>query len=526
MRFYPKARKERPSKDDPSVRPVRLAVLKAVTINLILLQILFLGLFCYLFGSLFQETDHVHNFNILFVDYDGGPIGAAVRSGYETLQGPSFPSLMERPTSAYPQPGSITSAVCDINYWGALYTTPNASDRLTAALAGGPAASSYNQSNVLVVVWNQARYPTVIDSAVFDTMKALSDAARVAYSLATARQAIQTSLNSSDPAALAAFSDPWTLASVNLQPTSQGSRVIYNTLCIILILIQEFFYLGYVNGVYMQFKLYTTVTPHRIAVVRQIISGVYTFVGSLCTTGAIWAFRSGWDVNAYQFLLCWMALWLFAHLNFVILDVFTIWISPPFVPMALISWIVLNVTSVLLPFELSPGFYKWGYALPAHSVFNVLIDIWSHGCNPQLYYALPVLFVYEVVGVILSSIGVYRRAHYAVLKQEAEEKSCDDRAAAILSEHQQQQQQEEEEEEESSLTQEDTIHEASDIGDSEEIGRETTRPMRRRRATVTALEGQNELADMLRREITRSEMERVTSSRDNTGPSFEVPFVS
>jgi hypothetical protein len=34
------------------------------------------------------------------------------------------------------------------------------------------------------------------------------------------------------------------------------------------ILIQEFFFLGTVNGLYSQFKLYTSVSPHRMVIAR------------------------------------------------------------------------------------------------------------------------------------------------------------------------------------------------------------------------------------------------------------------
>lgn len=510
MGFYPKARQSRPSIHDPAVRPLRLALLKASATNLLALQLLFLALFSYLFGSLFLQTTHIHNIDILFVDYDGGEIGTAVRDAYKQLEGPGFPTLMERSPLAYPQPRAIENAVCDIKFWGAFYTTANASNRLTAAFAGGSAASSYNKSDVLTVVWNEARYSTVVDSAILQSMEELSEAARVAYSQTITPQAIPN-LNSSDSAAISAFSNPWTLASVNFQPTTQGSRLIYNTLCVILILIQEFFFLGYVNGLYFQFKLYTSLTPHRVAIARQIISGIYTFVGSLSTTGAVWAFRNGWNVGGSQFVLCWMVLWLFAHLNFLVLDVFTIWISPPFVPMALITWIVLNVTSILVPFELSPGFYKWGYALPAHSLFNTFIDIWSRGCNPQLYYALLVLFAYEIVGLVFSTIGVYRRSHYAVLKQEAEEKALQERIAAAISAQTGDQ-----------LTREETSQEipTSQTSDTEQEARVPVS----RRATVTTIEGQDELAGMIRREMTRPGLEKVASSRDNAGPCFDLPF--
>jgi hypothetical protein len=485
-------------------------MLKSAGVNLLLLQILFLGLFCYLFGSLFQQNSHIHNIKILFVDYDGGAIGDAVRVTSQKLQGPGFPTVIERSTSAYPQPQSIDGAVCDIKYWGAIYTTANASNALTAAYAGGSAASSYDKGDVLTMVWNEARYPTVADSTVQSNLKLLSQTARIAYSDANAKQAIQ-SLNTSDPTAIAIFSNPWTLADDDLQATSQGSRLVYNTLVVILIMIQEFFYLGTINGLYAQFKLYTSVTPHRMAIVRLIISGIYTLIGSLCTAGAIWAFRNGWHVNGNQFALTWAVLWLFAHLTFLVLDVFTIWLPPPYVPMALITWVVTNVTSILLPFELSPGFYKVGFALPAHSVFNVLVNIWSGGCNPQLYYALPVLFIYELLGATLSTIGVYRRAHYAAIKAEADEKDAESRIAAAILQQQ-----------EAQLVRMETL-EAAQEGETSDTDHEDTGTMQRI-GTINTVTNQEELAENIRRVMSRPKVEGRDDSRNSVGPSFALPF--
>lgn len=511
MGFYSKAREPRLSIHDPAVRPRRLGVLKAATINFLALQFLFLGLFCYLFASLFQQTTHVHNINILFVDYDGGSIGDAFRDAYRQAKGPGFPTLIERPASEYPEPNTINDTICNVKYWGSLYVSPNSSNHLTAALAGGSAASLYNKSEVLTLVWNEARYPTVIDSAVYNPMQELSEGARIAYMNSYGKQAIQA-LNISDLAALAAFSDPWTLKSVNLQPTSQGSRAIYNTLVIILILIEEFFYLGYINGLYMQFKLYVSVSPHHVAIERHIISGVFTFIGSLCASGAIWAFRHGWHVNTNQFVVTWMALWLFAHVNFLILDIFTIWSAPSFIPMALISWVVLNITSILLPLELSPGLYSWGYALPAHSIFQILIDIWSGGCNPQLDYALPVLFAYEIFGLVLSTIGVYRRSHYAIIKQESDEKALQEAVTpAIIAQRQ------------NELAKE-KAGTAQDLQESETREREIERGAIQRRATGPTWTGREEVMEIIRRELSRPREDRPLTSRNSNGLCFDLPF--
>ncbi|BCR96798.1 SNG1 family protein [Aspergillus luchuensis] len=495
MALYAAAR-QRPHRSihDPEVRPLRLAVLKAATINLLILQLLFLGLFCYLFGSIFQQTTHIHNLNVLFVDYDGGAIGRAVRAAYQQLQGSGFPTLREQSVQAYPNPASIVSTVCNIHYWGGLYIVENASSRLSAALTGIGTAI-YNTSDVMTLVWNEARYSTVVDSALESNILSLSEAARIIYTT-TNGPAILPTMNTSDQTAIATLANPWTLSTINIQPTTQGSRLIYNTLVVILILIQEFFYLGYLNGLYQQFHLYTSVDAHRIAIIRQLISATYTFIGSLCTTGAIWAFRYGWHVNGAQFMITWMALWLFAHLNFLVLDVFTIWLAPPVVPMALISWVVLNVSSILLPFELSPGFYKWGYALPAHAIFQVMVDIWSGGCNPQLDYALPVLFAYEIVGMVLSSLGVYRRAHYAVLAEEAKKESQERLAVDAEGEA-----------------------EKETPGTNGEEGPAGAAEAEEGEPSESQPEG---FGERIREEMSR--LEGVHTTRQNTGPSFDLPY--
>lgn len=64
--------------------------------------------------------------------------------------------------------------------------------------------------------------------------------------------------------------------------------------------------------------------------------------------------------------------------------------------------------------------------------FLVLADVWSRGCNPQLRYALPIMFAWEVLGLALSALGVYRRAHYATLAEEAQENQFRERLDAAV----------------------------------------------------------------------------------------------
>lgn len=358
--------------------------------------------------------------NIVFVDYDGGSIGDAVRNAYTSLQGNNFPTLIEKTVSDFPDPSKLISTICDANHWAALYIPAGSSAKLQGVIYGN---STDDSSVELSYIWNEARYSAIADNLISQNVGLLSTEARVAY-ISSLGTGDQQPMSANHSVTFATLANPWKLSSVNIQPTVQGSRLIYNTLVIILIMIQEFFYVSALNAIYVQFKIYTRIHPFRIIIYRTCLSMIYTFLGALGSVGAMWAFRATWNVNGNQFALTWAVLWLFAHINYQALDVFTVWIPPPYVSMVFITWVVFNSASILVPFELMPKFYHWGYAVPANEVYRVLIDIWSGGCNPKLHIALPVLFSWEIIGLLLSSIGVFRRCHMAVVGEDVQKKEA------------------------------------------------------------------------------------------------------
>jgi hypothetical protein len=171
--------------------------------------------------------------------------------------------------------------------------------------------------------------------------------------------------------------------------------------------------------------------------------------------------------------------------------------------MALITWVILNVTSIIVPFDLSNGFYSWAYAIPAHEVYQVLIDIWSGGCNPQLYYALPILFSLEITGLILSGLGVFRRCHYAAIAEEAQEAAFQERLNAKM-EFERKRDIEREEERRSRA-------EAEKETTPEELERAETRERR-------------EMGEVVRKVDTKIEREKqAIKSPCSFGPAFELP---
>src|ERR1700760_817809 len=134
MKLYPRAHEKRVPLNHPSFRITLKALIKAAATNFILLQLLFLALFCYIYGAIFEQTPRIHNMQVLYVDYDRGLIGDSIRNAYKSLQGNGFPTLYERSPSEFATPEDLRREVCDTRYWAALYTSAGSSTRLQTAL--------------------------------------------------------------------------------------------------------------------------------------------------------------------------------------------------------------------------------------------------------------------------------------------------------------------------------------------------------------------------------------------------------
>lgn len=162
-----------------------------------------------------------------------------------------------------------------------------------------------------------------------------------------------------------------------------------------------------------RFKIYD-LAPKTSGILRAVVSAAYTFVGGLCMTGYIWAFREDWPVRGYQFVETWLILWLLMHIYFCLIDAATAVLPQPAMPFLIVTWIFLNISATVSPFELTPGFYRWGYALPAYSTYEILTYIWSSGPAPELHRSLPVMFAWWLVGLAGAILAHRRRCRLAL----------------------------------------------------------------------------------------------------------------
>lgn len=400
------------AKDSTLWNEIRKPFLSALSVTVILLQLLFLCNLCYLYGTQLHNSTRAHNLKILYVDYDGGDVGRSVVAAYNELKGKDFPTLVQHQASDYPSADKVYEAVCHRHYWGAIYSNPDASKRLSNALYDETAASQYNNSDALTYVWNGIRYPAFSLSFIYSKIETLIPVARLAYN-AMNGTAAAASIDWSHQASAEVLFDPISATGINIKPTEQGGRVLYNTVSMVMPIIQQFFMLMALNGISTGMQLYSRLHPQRNGIIRLILSAVYTLLGSLCMTGYIWAFREDWSVDAGQFFLTWIVCWLYMHINFLILDIATTWIPMQFMSFFVLTLALTSVSSTISPLELSPGFYHWGYALPAYETYQVLVQVWS-GCDNQLFRALPILFSWWLVCLIAAILSLHYRCKAAI----------------------------------------------------------------------------------------------------------------
>ncbi|KAI9372865.1 hypothetical protein BJX61DRAFT_533627 [Aspergillus egyptiacus] len=382
---------------------LKIRFLITIIASFVSLQLLSLGNLSYLYGTQFRSSERIHNLNVLYVDYDGGVIGRSVMDAYRLLGGNSFPSIQPSLPEEYPTPMDVKEAVCDGDYWGAVYAVPGASDDLAAALVNGQRAP-----DTLGYVWNGARYPAFAQSAVYANIIALIQATRSMYYANNASSVVKL-----DDLEFPVLLDPIHATEINIKPTMQGSRVLYNTASIVLPVIMQFFFAMALNAISEEFKIFTTFSWVSNVLIRLSASITFTLVGSLCMTGYIWGFKESWNVNANQFVLSWIILWLFMHINSLVFDTLSAFVPIKFMPFCVLTWAIMNISSTVSPLELSPAFYRLGYALPAYEAYQVLGQIWSDGCNNQLHRALPILFAWWVVGIVTAIYGIFYRCEKA-----------------------------------------------------------------------------------------------------------------
>ncbi|KAI5286800.1 hypothetical protein KEM54_006502 [Ascosphaera aggregata] len=391
---------------------VRKNFLLALTAAFLSLQLLFFGNMLYMHASQFKSTQRYHNLKMLFVDYDGSVIGQAVLDAYREHEASDFPTMHREPADMYPTPRDARQAVCNGGYWAAIYAHKDASSDLVSSITQGD-----EQKVGVSYVWNSVLWPPFTESGIHAKIVVLLESARQAYYAMNASTMIEhIDLSSQD--ALDSFLNPLRVEEINILPTPQGARILYNTVSMVMPIIQQFFFMVAMNGIAEQVQIFTLLGWKANFGLRMLISYAFTLFTALCMAGYFWAYKEDWDVNFGQYVLSVLVLWLYAHIHILMVDIGTAFLPLALMPFCVLTWIIMNVTSTVAPLEISPGVFKWGYVLPGRVTYEILLQIWSRGCNNNLHRTLPVLLGWEIVGSLIAPWGILNRCKAAIMAKQ------------------------------------------------------------------------------------------------------------
>ncbi|KAL0942723.1 nitrosoguanidine resistance protein [Colletotrichum truncatum] len=385
----------------------RKATLIPMLMSSVMILVLVLANMSYLFGTTIGQGKRSHALKILAVDFDEGAIGAAVATASRSLQAPNFPTIEFGSASKYATTESVKNAVCKGDYWAAIYVPSGASTKLANAING--TSTGYNAADSIVYTYNQARYPAQADSILLSGIQKVVGVARGSYYQTPNGIAALTSLNASNPAGVTAYLNPIQSTPDLIQPTTQGSRVLFNTVNIIIPTLAQFFYILALNGIGLSSGFLSGVRVRDVWLFRFGIGKIYGFLTALTVTGYLWAFRENWDVGSFEFGKTLLVFWLYMDVQWQVLEsLIGSFVPMQFMPFFFLTWIIMNIASTIAPFELMPGFYRIGYAMPAHEAYSMMVLAWS-GCADQTRVALPVLFAWWLVGHVGSVFSIRKR---------------------------------------------------------------------------------------------------------------------
>ncbi|KAF2816382.1 uncharacterized protein BDZ99DRAFT_514974 [Mytilinidion resinicola] len=372
-------RNRTPYRDD-YWKGIRVKFFVQTAVGGVAMIVLFLVCCSYLYGTLYRSSFRHKNMHVLAVEYDEDLISRALRRLRRAAGTNLSHDLLHSPDD-YPTPEGIYASVRRGKYWGAVYTTENASYRLEVAFQGGPVASSYDPSKALSYIWNQEYYTTFAQSAIQTSLQKLVVAVGTAY----------MKINGTKAFPFATTED--------INPDSKSASVLFTTVSMAMPPLQQSFFLLVLNGVCRQHQIYSKMTIRSSTIIRRLAGIIYTLGASLCQSGYYWASRETWEVNGVQLVLTWMTLWLLMHVHLNILDA---------------------------PLELQPGFYHWGICLSSQNSYLVLVTVWTGGADNRLYLALPILFSWWIVINVVATLAHTRACHMAFKLEESEEKRPQD----------------------------------------------------------------------------------------------------
>ncbi|KAF8448608.1 hypothetical protein BDZ91DRAFT_751867 [Kalaharituber pfeilii] len=394
--------------------PPKPPLLKAIAGAMVMLLCLFWAASSYINGKIYKESDYAYRLHVLVVDMDGGDIGEILFRTTDSLKGvkgqPTYNTIPYTLTTAGGGDISYDSVYDRVRageeVWGAILAMNGASQRLQDAVSNG---TQYNSSSALTFVYNESRYRMVADSLLFPNMASIAAQAGARYRQTYSIEAIRmlpadNFSNRAEP-----LMEPIGFTVDKIAPFGFNASFLTNTIMFVFPNLSQFFLIMAMNGILGGAGAYGKWSLKANLLIRFLFGTLHPMLIGLSWAGWLYIFKNSVHIGTVQFFQIWCVFWLFATINFHLIDGICALVDVKWIPFFIFSWILSQIATVVIPHELSSVFYRVDYFFPSYHVWGLFMTIVAHGANSHLKINLTVLFMWLVVVLPWGVFGNYTR---------------------------------------------------------------------------------------------------------------------
>jgi len=103
--------------------------------------------------------------------------------------------------------------------------------------------------------------------------------------------------------------------------------------------------------------------------IRAFFAFIHPCLIGLSWAGWLYIFKNGAHLGTVQFFQMWCTIWIFSMINFQVIDGVCCLIDVKWMPFMILSWVITQIATVILPNSLANNFYRVDYFFPSYHVW-------------------------------------------------------------------------------------------------------------------------------------------------------------
>ncbi|KAG8751570.1 hypothetical protein FRC14_007767 [Serendipita sp. 396] len=409
---------------DPKIAHLRALYFKITAMSIVLLIIVVWACLPVYWGSLWKAPVLTRNLRAWVIDRDGQALGNAVAGAIMNTTTSGIKQTLgwqKLDASMFPTNDDVALGVVDERAWVAVVIAEGATAKLAAARANGDA--TYDPTSLISVYYSQARnevasgiYLPLTQTLLIKTLFQFNAQSTAQYLAGIAGNQTAIQLLARAPQTI---STPAYFTLFNLRPYTAQVATAVTLVGFIYVIILSFFVT--MSGAGAREVIAPYLTTASLIKLRLIMPIILYFPLSLIYSMISLPFKLPFGAK-YTYAGGFFLFWVLNYVGMLSLGLATEFaltlLTQRFVAFFLIPFIVINVSVSVLPHELQPWFYKYGYGFPVFNLGQAVRTIIFNTKN-HLGRNFGVLIAWAVLSLITVPIIIYVTRQREIREEQA-----------------------------------------------------------------------------------------------------------